>query len=795
MKINLNQNLVFPIIFAGYLAVSTVRAEIEVHSFDVSTPPLQNLAAPDLAHWRATSPAGVTLSANKVHLLRDGKPMPVAAGEFHPQRYPVEYWEEAILEMKAGGLNVIGSYWFWTFIEPRPGKFDFTGNNDIRRFLALCQKHGMLAFTRIGPFYNAEILCGGLPPWIFGMPFVERSNDPAYLERVKLYYTALGEQMKGMMWQDGGPVHMVQVENELGGAANSWRMVFRYGAGEEHRGPKDPAEFTRHYERLRELSIGAGINPPFFAATGWGDAQEKLPKTNFVFGHGGYMNLARTGNANHPLTAMQPNPVFLDPPVPVAFIELGAAGSGARIGNVPQPPVENAECTALARLGSSRSLMIGWYMYHGGSDPLHPDYGFSPKSDNFPLISYDYHAPLSEYGLPRPAYYHVRPLHQTLLNFAATFAGGAVNFDTPVVRAAENRLRVSVRQGAADGGAIILLHYGNVKPLSDRQAAIELKTASGALRIPTTGSIDLKNGDFALLPFNVDLGHGVKLISATAQLCGRIENQNDDVIFCTSIRDQAAEFVLELPEGATLATSGRQEIRAGKTIAVITPTLDAGISVSLKNGQRLLLALLPKDAIRHSVEAEIRGQKTYLISDQDFVVDGNTVKFTSIQTNKFTLLAYPPVKWSGGQAAGVAGLFQRTTLQVPSREIHPEIKKVNPQKWLVKLPATEFENLNDIYAAVDFQGLVCRIFDQQSGLLVADQLGAKDLIWQVGLKRFRQTLAGPGIVFYANRDDGALARSVSADGMTLDETSETGKVAKLVSMTFLPEYQAALVTE
>jgi len=102
-------------------------------------------------------------------------------GEFHPQRFPAEFWEEEILKMKAGGLNTIASYWFWTLIEPRPGKFDFTGNNDIRRFLDLCKKHDMLVFARIGPFYNAETLCGGLPPGFSGCPLPNAATTQAIL--------------------------------------------------------------------------------------------------------------------------------------------------------------------------------------------------------------------------------------------------------------------------------------------------------------------------------------------------------------------------------------------------------------------------------------------------------------------------------------------------------------------------------------------------------------------------------------------------------------------------------------
>jgi beta-galactosidase len=790
----------------GAYSMDTINLEIldqpnlhkgaDVHRLDVSTQPPLNPEAPSLSHWGGANPSGATISANRFALLLDGQVMPATVGEIHPQRYPAALWEEAILEMKAGGLNTIGAYWFWTFIEPRPGQFDFTGRNDVRAFLDLCRKHDMLVFARIGPFCNAEILCGGLPPWIFGMPLIERSNDPRYLELVNRYYHAIAEQMQGFYWQDGGPVFMVQVENELSRAANVWRMVYRHGASEEHRGPEDAAGFAEHYETLREMAVGAGINPPLFAATCWGGAQRKFEEigtTNFFFCHGGYMYLGPPGKENSHLTVIQPNPFYLNAPVPVGFIELGAAGSPARLGYVPQPPVESAVSTGIARLGAAPSAMVGWYMYHGGTNPLHPDWGFSAKHEDLALLSYDYNAPLSEFGVPRPAYYHLRPMHQTVLNFAPTFTGGAVVFDNPLAKPGDDRLRLSVRKGPDDGGAVILLHYGNITPLSDRQAAIELKTASGGVRIPSEGSLDLENGDFAILPFNLDFGGGVKLISATAQLSGRIRHGTTEAVFCSSIRDQEAEFVLALPPGAKVASEGRVREAGGKTVVRLDPAMDAQVVVTRPDGSRLMFVLLPGEAIRHSVEAVLGGQKTYLISDQDIVVDGSTVRLTSTSTNEFELLAWPPVSWKDGVSEGNVGMFQRTTLSVPSRDIRPEIVETSDKKWLVQLPTEAFNGVHDIYAHVDFDGLICRIFDQESGLPVGDQLNAPNLVWQVGLKRFAKVLGGPGLVFFATREDHNTRQMMSDGGMLLDHKTVSRQDSRLKAITFHPEYRAEFI--
>ena len=778
------------------LMAAGMAQAIETYRFDAASQPPINLNKPDLSSWQATRPDRMTLSAGHTNILLDGNPFPVTAGEFHPQRVARELWEGEILKMKAGGLNAISCYIFWTFVEPRPGIFDFSGSNDIRFFLELCKKHDVLVFPRIGPFNNSEILCDGLPPWIFGMPFRERSNDPGYIERVKLYYDALGREMKGLMWQDGGPVFMVQVENELGVAPNHWQTAFRYGASDQHRGPDDPAEYAVHYQTLRNLAIGAGINPPFFTLTAWGKGvHEKMPKSNFMYGFGGYMYLGPPSSKNSPLTLLSPLPYTEDVPAPVIWCELGSGRpSGPRI--VIDPPVNATESTGMSRIGASRSIFCGWYMYHGGTNPMHPDYGFAAKTDILLQLSYDFHAPISEFGVRRADYYRLRPMHQTLLNFGPTFADGAVVFDEPAARADDDRLRVSARRGAADGGAVFLLHYGNINPLSDRQAAINLKTQSGDLRIPSSGSIGLKNGDFAILPFNLDLGDGIKLLTSTAQLCSRLNHNGTDVIFGTTIRDQDAEFVLTLPPGADVKTSGTLRQSDGKTIAVVQPGTGAHVTITPTGGKKsVMLVPLPKEAVRHSVEAIIRGQKTYLISDQDIVVDRDTIRLTSTKTPDFSLLACPPLQLKNGRPDGSDSLFQRTKLSAPARNIQAEITKVNPEKWLMKLPAAAFDGLNDIYADVKFQGLICRLFDQRSGLPVAEWPSKGNRPFQIDLSRFRETLAGPGIVFLAKADAAQAEQTLTEDGMTIDEKRAAGKLGAMNAITLRPEYVVNLETQ
>ncbi len=154
----------------------------------------------------ATTPDGHSILVNSRYLTRDGKPWLPVMGEFHFSRYPHQYWEEELLKMKASGVQVISSYIIWIHHEEIQGQFDWSGDRNLREFVQLCAKHGLLVFVRIGPWAHAEVRNGGFPDWVQRMPHT-RSNDPQYLAAVDSFYRQIGEQLKGEFWKDGGPDH------------------------------------------------------------------------------------------------------------------------------------------------------------------------------------------------------------------------------------------------------------------------------------------------------------------------------------------------------------------------------------------------------------------------------------------------------------------------------------------------------------------------------------------------------------------------------------------------------------
>ena len=158
-----------------------------------------------------------TFEVGKGSFMLDGKPFVVKAAEVHYPRIPRPYWEHRIKMCKALGMNTLCLYVFWNIHEQREGEYDFTGQNDVAEFCRLAQKNGMYVIVRPGPYVCAEWEMGGLPWWLLKKKDIKlRERDPYFMERVRLFEKEVGKQLSSLTVENGGPIIMVQVENEYG---------------------------------------------------------------------------------------------------------------------------------------------------------------------------------------------------------------------------------------------------------------------------------------------------------------------------------------------------------------------------------------------------------------------------------------------------------------------------------------------------------------------------------------------------------------------------------------------------
>jgi beta-galactosidase len=158
-----------------------------------------------------------TFAAQGDHFELDGKPFQIISGAIHYPRIPREYWRDRLRKAKAMGLNTVETYAFWNVHEPQPGKFDFTGQNDIGEFIREAQQEGLYVILRPGPYVCAEWEFGGFPSWLLKDPqMVVRTSYPGFVEAATRYLQRLALETAPLQIGNGGPIIAVQVENEYG---------------------------------------------------------------------------------------------------------------------------------------------------------------------------------------------------------------------------------------------------------------------------------------------------------------------------------------------------------------------------------------------------------------------------------------------------------------------------------------------------------------------------------------------------------------------------------------------------
>lgn len=185
-----------------------------------------------------------TFSIGAKHFLLDGKPLQIRCGELHFARVPREYWRHRLRMCKAMGLNAVCAYLFWNFHERNPGEYIWQGEADAAEFCRLAQQEGLWVILRPGPYACAEWEMGGLPWWLLKDKDVRlRSRDPKFMAPVRAYLKEVGRELGPLQATQGGPILMVQAENEYG----------FYGTD------------SRYMDAIRQALLDAGFEVPLFA--------------------------------------------------------------------------------------------------------------------------------------------------------------------------------------------------------------------------------------------------------------------------------------------------------------------------------------------------------------------------------------------------------------------------------------------------------------------------------------------------------------------------------------------------
>ena len=466
----------------------------------------------------AAADFGKPVTWDRHSLLMDGRRVCPVMGEIHYSRLPVEEWPAEVRKMKEGGVTVVATYVFWNHIEEQEGVFRWDGQRNLRRFLEVCRQEEMPVVLRLGPFCHGEVRNGGIPDWMFTKGCKMREQNPVFMHYAEQLYRQIFTQVQGLQWKDGGPVMAAQFDNEY------------RGRGE-------------YLMALKKIALGVGFDLPFYTRTGWPELRTPVPFGEMLPLYGDYADgfwdrtIGETdGNyykafnfkAFRSSTAIATEQIDYSEEsargnekgaYPYFTCELGG-GMATAYHRRPYVYPEDAYSMALVKLGSGSNL-LGYYMYHGGTNPE----GLTTLNENqrtaatnyndMPVKTYDFQAPLGEFGQTYPQYYMLRPLHLFMQDWGETLAPMEASFPSPqdIAKGDDSHLRWAVRS-QGDSGFIFINNYERLQRLSAKKA-VELEACG--IKLPR---LTIPTGMMAIFPVNID---GIRY--ATAQLVARREGK------------------------------------------------------------------------------------------------------------------------------------------------------------------------------------------------------------------------------------------------------------------------------
>ena len=765
------------------------------------------------AHFCDTNTEGQELSFTNFYMQKDQQPVFVITGEMHFSRVYEGYWEDEIIKMKMGGLNTVATYLFWIHHEEDEGVFDFSGRKDIRRFVQLCQKHHMDVILRLGPYSHGECRNGGFPDWMYSMPFDVRKLSDGYLYYVRRYFTEIGKQLQGLFYRDGGPIIACQIDNEYMHASSSWHFSAHAFREIMHGG----SEGDTYMLALRDLALSCGITPAFFTATAWGGAivpSEMMP----MWGGYAFRPWMPMVNGVHPPTdeyvyqrfhengvetSYDFHPRYLPEEKPYCCCEIG---SGMMIGYNFRfiYPMRSVDAIANIKIASGCNL-LGYYMYHGGSNPLMKCGSFT-NDGSLPKISYDYQAPLGEYGQVRESYlrskcvhYFARDFGETLCPMQTVTPAGASEIDP----ADTESLRYAVRTNG-ESGFLFIDNFQDHLDLPDRKnEEIVLRTRQGE----RVFHFDIDSGESAILPFDLDLC-GIRLLLATAQPVTLFHGEVPSAVFFVP-DGMKGEF--EFEETAVIDKTGTnrfcfREISGKEILPEFT---DAEVSsFSVRCGEKQLRILVMNRALSDRMYLTEWG---LVFADVPVLSDGAHIRIET-RSPENTVCTWPESfvlnMASAEQLPDTAGsgVLNKYLVRCETAEMSLSVANPAPHRYFVRFRKDAFKDVKDLVLAADYIGDVGNAFIGHT--LISDNFN-NGTTWEIGLAEFREMLqakcikeewsAEPGdpdtteiLLLIVPEKKGAriVVDKLAAEKELVDAIDEQIKRIQLLPIYDIPVYQA-----
>ena len=469
-------------------------------------------------------PAGREIAFTNYYMTVDGKPFFGVSGEMHFSRVSPDQWEDAVVKMQCGGVNMLSTYVFWNVHEEEEGVFRFDGCRNLRAFLEVCEKHRMWVIMRIGPFDHGEMRNGGLPDWLYGKPFDVREDNPGFLEATRKLFRALHEQMNGHYYSQGGCIVGTQIENEYQHSCAPWEMT----TGVSNEWLTSGHSGLEYMLAIKKIMVEEGIVTPFYTTTAWGGAVTPVEEALPLWGGYAYqpwLFYSKPGihpatpeyiyrdNHNSAVTRDYNFEPSYDPETrPYACCEM-MGGMMCSYKYRFQMDMRAIDALANTKLGSGCNL-LGYYMYKGGTNPTGRRTPYLNEGQ-IPKRSYDYQAAIGEFGQLRESYGRLRTIHSFCQLFSGFFEETRAILPEYLKKLQPDDLeplRFSVRVKGSSGFLFINNFQDHVEMQDRHGDEVRLTLPDGDI----TFRFDIAAGENAILPFGIDL-NGVKLDWATAQ--------------------------------------------------------------------------------------------------------------------------------------------------------------------------------------------------------------------------------------------------------------------------------------
>ena len=788
--------------FGLLLSVLTLRAQV-TYKINIEQPEKEIIRGHlDLG---GKNPSGEEITVNSYFIEKDGKPFFPVIGEFHYSRFPEQYWEEEILKMKAGGINVIATYVFWNIHERQEGQFDWTGNLNLRRFIELVKEHGLYAIVRMGPFCHGEMRNGGLPDWLYGRAFEVRSNDLAYLAYVDTLYGEIATQIRGLLFKDGGPVIGVQLENEYQHSAAPWEYnypgskrdltVADWDAALAHvqisatDGVNPRSEYGKeHMINLKKIAKKHGLDVPIYTATGWGNAtiveKGSIPVTaGYAYPfwsdpHPSVFYLFKDLH-NYPDYSPVSYNASLYPSIPCEI------GPGIQIKYSRRPVVEYESVNPLmVRTIGSGSNGIGYYMYHGGSTPQFDGRYYNEEVSGLPRVNYDFQAPIGQYGQVRYHFKHLRMLHLFLDAYSDRLApmktilpetNGDITPDNTDV------LRYAVRSYSDSGFLFVINLQDHIEVKDIQDVNIKVETGRETISFPLKGSFDIPKATSAILPFNLRIGN-VTVQSATVQPLTVLNQKEACYYVFGSIEGITSE--MNFPASTSISKLINASVVNDAGIKSVKAKTDGPFSF-MANG--ISFVVIPQSMAINAIKID----ETLVVSEALILEDRNNLQLISHEVRNLVHV-FPDRNVGIARSSAILNrekpMFKGFgTYSVTFEAVNPDVsfEKVSKQKYTLQLNS-ELSNLNDIFVNIDYVGDRGLAFID--GELITDHFynGAK---WEIGLKCFASRLKNNKMVL--------VFRPMYSSYSYLEDLKqvpefENGRFLEIKGLEVKPEYKAIL---